>query len=167
MLHGAVVTAESGPVTVGAECVVMEHAVLRGTLRHPLIVGEGVLVGPQAHLSGCEIGAGAFVATGVTVLNGARIGRKADVRIRAVVHVNSHVDDRAVVPIGWVAVGRPARSFPAADHDGIWAIQQKLDFPGTVFGAERVDASAAIRRYARALRRHASDQVLRDGERDG
>jgi hypothetical protein len=31
VLHGAVLTADGGPVDVGANCVIMEQAVLRGT----------------------------------------------------------------------------------------------------------------------------------------
>ena len=33
VLHGAVLNAEGGPVEIGAKCVIMEHAVLRGTPR--------------------------------------------------------------------------------------------------------------------------------------
>jgi carbonic anhydrase/acetyltransferase-like protein (isoleucine patch superfamily) len=35
VLPGAVLAADGGPVEVGANCVIMEHAVLRGTPRHP------------------------------------------------------------------------------------------------------------------------------------
>lgn len=35
ILHGAVLTTESGSVTVGARCVIMEHAVIRGTRAPP------------------------------------------------------------------------------------------------------------------------------------
>jgi gamma-carbonic anhydrase len=31
ILHGAVVTADGGPVTIGDNCVIMEGAALRGT----------------------------------------------------------------------------------------------------------------------------------------
>ena len=31
IMHGAVVAAEGGPVEIGANCVIMENAVLRGT----------------------------------------------------------------------------------------------------------------------------------------
>ena len=55
VLHGAVLTADGGPVSVGAACVVVENAVLRGTRRHPLRIGDHVLVGPRAYLSGCTI----------------------------------------------------------------------------------------------------------------
>ena len=37
---GAVLTAESGPIIVGRECVIMENAVIRGTRRHPVTVGD-------------------------------------------------------------------------------------------------------------------------------
>jgi gamma-carbonic anhydrase len=39
VLHGAVLSADGGPVEIGANCVIMEHAVLRGTPRHPLRSG--------------------------------------------------------------------------------------------------------------------------------
>lgn len=39
---------------IGEHCVIMEHAALRGTSRAPLEVGNHVLVGPHAHLSGCH-----------------------------------------------------------------------------------------------------------------
>ena len=45
VLYGAVLTADGGPVEVGANCVIMEHAVLRGTPRHRLIVGNHVPAG--------------------------------------------------------------------------------------------------------------------------
>jgi hypothetical protein len=48
----------------------------------------------------------------------------------------------AVVPIGWVAVGDPAQTFPPSAHEEIWAIQQMLDFPGTVYGIERLPGGA-------------------------
>ena len=48
IMHGAVVAAEGGPVEIGANCMIMENAVLRGTPQHPLIMGDHVLAGPSA-----------------------------------------------------------------------------------------------------------------------
>ena len=47
ILFGAVLTAEDGKVVVGARSVVMENALLRGRARHPCIIGDDVLVGPD------------------------------------------------------------------------------------------------------------------------
>jgi carbonic anhydrase/acetyltransferase-like protein (isoleucine patch superfamily) len=163
ILFGAVLTAEGGPVVVGKNCVVMENAVIRGTRRHPTFLGDHVLVGPRAYLTGCTVEESAFLATGATVFNGARIGTRAEVRINGVVHLRTVLPPDAVVPIGWVAVGDPAEILPPNEHNRIWGIQEKLDFPGTVFGLERPPLGETImpeltRRYTRALTRHQEDR---------
>jgi len=48
---GAVVSAESGAVRIGANCVVMDTAVLRGVRGSPLTIGDSVLIGPRAYLT--------------------------------------------------------------------------------------------------------------------
>lgn len=162
VLFGAVLTGEGGPVVVGDDCVIMENAVLRGTPRHALTLGDRTLAGPRSHLTGCDIASDVFVATGATVFNGARLDTGSEVRINGVVHVNSRLPADAVVPIGWVAVGDPAEILPASEHERIWAIQQTLDFPGTVFRADRgVPKGERTRRYAKALRRQKSDRIDR------
>ena len=86
VLFGAVVTADGGPVEIGERCIVMENTVIRGTARHPVRTGDHVLVGPRAYLTGCAVEDDAFLATGSTVFNAARIGARAEVRINGVVH---------------------------------------------------------------------------------
>jgi hypothetical protein len=41
------------------------------------------------------------------------------------------------VPIGWIAAGDPAQLFSPDRHDALWAVQEPLDFPGTVYGLSR------------------------------
>jgi carbonic anhydrase/acetyltransferase-like protein (isoleucine patch superfamily) len=164
VLHGAVLTSEGGPVEVGARCVVMENAVLRGTRRHPMSVGDDVLIGPRASLSGCTVEDEVFLATGTTVFNAAVIGRGSEVRVNGVVHVRSVLPPGSMVPIGWVAVGDPAEFFPPDQHDRLWPIQRERDFPGTVFGLPRdAPLSELTARYTRALSRHLEDRVLDAG----
>lgn len=161
ILFGAVLTAEGSPVVVGADCVVMENAVLRGTPRNPLTLGDRVLVGPGAHLTGCRVEDDGFLATGSTVFNGARLERGVEVRINGVVHVNSRLPADSMVPIGWVAVGDPAEILAPSEHERIWAVQKTLDFPGTVFAADRsVPKGERTRRYAAALQRQQDDEVV-------
>ena len=162
---GAVLTAESGPIVVGGECVIMENAVIRGTKRHPVTVGDHVLIGPGAYLSGCAIRDCAFLATGSRVFNGAIIGARAEVRINATVHLLTKLLEDATVPIGWVAVGDPARILPPDAHQEIWAIQEPLNFPKEIFGVDRPRPGETrmpemMARYCRALSRHRDDRVL-------
>jgi carbonic anhydrase/acetyltransferase-like protein (isoleucine patch superfamily) len=165
VLFGAVLTAEGGPVVVGSHCIVMENAVIRGTRKHPTHLGDHVLVGPRAYLTGCTVEDCAFLATGATIFNGARIGARAEVRINGLVHLKTVLPEDATVPIGWIAVGDPAEILPPKDHERIWAIQEPLDFPGEIFGLERPPAGETImpeltRRYTRAMERHQQDRVL-------
>ena len=161
VLFGSVLTAEDGVVEIGARCVVMENALVRGRDAHPTALGDDVLVGPRAHVNGSQVGDGCFLATGTSVFPGSRLGRGVEVRINGIVHVNTALEDGAMVPIGWVAVGNPARVIAPWDHDEIWRIQKALDFPGTVYGLPR-EASARERMEKQAVgfAAHRDDRVL-------
>ena len=161
VLWNAVLVDDGGPVELGEQAIVMEHALLRGRAEHPVRIGADVIVGPHAHVNGALVGDGAFVATGAVLFPGARIGAGAEVRINGVVHVNSALPEGAVGPIGWIAVGDPAEVLAPERHEEIWAIQRRLDFPGTVLGIERgAPAAQATRRYAELFGRHRDDVVV-------
>jgi gamma-carbonic anhydrase len=164
ILFGAVLTAEGGPIEVGAGCIVMENAVLRGRETHPVVLGDHVLVGPHAHVNGAEVERDVFIATGASVFPGAQVGHGSEVRIGAVVHVNSKLRAGTTVPIGWIAVGDPADLFPPDAHEELWPVQRAMDFPRTVFGLERAEATMdrISARYAERFGRHRDDRVLDD-----
>jgi carbonic anhydrase/acetyltransferase-like protein (isoleucine patch superfamily) len=162
ILFGAVLTSEGGPIEVGERCIVMENAVVRGRQSHPVVLGDHVLVGPHAHVNGAQIEHDVFLATGVSVFPGARIGHGSEVRIGAVVHVNSTLSPGTTVPIGWIAVGDPADLFPPDAHEELWPIQRAMDFPRTVFGLDRAEATMdrVSARYAESFGRHRDDRIL-------
>jgi carbonic anhydrase/acetyltransferase-like protein (isoleucine patch superfamily) len=168
VLFGAVVTAEGGPVTIGAHSVVMEHAVVRGTGRHPAVIGRQVLVGPHAYVTGATLEDEVFVATNAMVFNGARLGRASSVALGAAVRVGGQVPAGTRIPIGWVAVGDPAQLHPPDDADAIRAgLDEAGGFFPSVFGTPPdLDRSEtmqlAMRRYTTALGRHVDDQLLPD-----
>ena len=161
---GAVLTAESGPIRLGSNVVIMDTAVLRGVRGNPLIIGSNVLVGPRAYLTGCRVEDEVFLGTGVTVFNGALIGTRSEVRINAIVHLRTQLAPDTMVPLGWIAVGDPVSILPPEKHEEIWAAQKPLDFPGYVFGLERPKDGETIMpdampRYTRALaKRHKNDR---------
>jgi carbonic anhydrase/acetyltransferase-like protein (isoleucine patch superfamily) len=146
VLHGAVVNGDRGPVIIGADVLVMENAVLRGRPKHPLRIGDAVLIGPHAHLNGARIEDEVFLATGVSVFAGAVVGERSELRINSVLHVNSVLAADTVLPIGWVAAGDPAQLFPPDRHEEIWAVQQELDFPMTMYGVPRGTSMREIMR---------------------
>jgi gamma-carbonic anhydrase len=156
VLHGAVLTGDSGPIEIGEDVLVMENAVLRGRAGHPLRIGDAVLVGPHSHLNGTTIEDEVFIATGVSTFAGARVGTRSELRVNSVLHVNSTLPPDSVVPIGWIAAGDPAQLFSPDRHDELWAVQEPLDFPGTMYGVPRGTSMREIMR--RQSERYAADR---------
>lgn len=154
---GAILVADGGTIRIGESTIVMEHAVIRSTPNDDCTVGAFVMIGPHTHLTGCTIEDECFIATGASVFNGATLRKWSEVRINGVVHIDTLLEEDTTVPIGWVAVGNPARIFPAERHDEIWAIQKELNFPQRVFGEPRQSDSGVglmrrmIGKYAKAL----------------
>jgi gamma-carbonic anhydrase len=162
VLFGAVITAEGGPVEIGANCVIMEHAVIRATPGHPAQLGDHVLVGPHAHLTGCVVEGDTRIATGAVIFTGARVGVGAEIEFHAVVHVNTTVPAGTAVPMGWFAGGDPAELVAPSDWQRIQALMGPLDYPGTVFGigdSENPMPDMA-HRYARGLALHHYDHIM-------
>jgi carbonic anhydrase/acetyltransferase-like protein (isoleucine patch superfamily) len=163
VLWGARIIGEGGgEICLGRGSIVMENAVVRATLHHPCTIGHSCLVGPQAHVVGAAVEDEVFIATAAAVFHGARLGRGAEVRVRATVHLRTRLAPGAVVPIGWIAVGDPARILPPEHHDAIWAVQQPLDFPGFVYGLDRETPELmrhVTERLAGMLGRHREDRV--------
>jgi carbonic anhydrase/acetyltransferase-like protein (isoleucine patch superfamily) len=169
ILYGAVLTAESRlPLTVGRDCVIMEQAVLRSAGRWTLELGECVLVGPHAHLSGCSVGSGSFIATGAMVFNGASLGTSCVVALGSKVHVETNLPDNSFVPIGFIAIGRPGRIYPPGDAPTVHEELNRIGFLRHVFGVDptgrpRLDVmTEAMTRYSRALEAHRNDRILAD-----
>src|SRR2546430_15221804 len=116
---GPILVGEGASVEIGANHILMKNAIIRGTPAFSTRLGNFVLVGPRAYLTGCDVEESVFLATGATVFNGAHIGARAEVRINGVVHIKTTLPSGATVPIGWVAVGDPAQALPPNEHDRI------------------------------------------------
>jgi carbonic anhydrase/acetyltransferase-like protein (isoleucine patch superfamily) len=128
----------------------MENAVVRGRDAHPVELGDHVLVGPHAHVNRARIENEVFLATGVSVFSGARIGHGSQGRAGT------------TVPIGWIAIGDAAELFPPDGHQQLWPIQRSMDFPRTVFGLERTEATMDLvsARYAERFGHHRDDRLI-------
>ncbi len=162
VMFGANVIAEGGRVVIGDNCIVMENAVVRSTVTHSTSIGDHSLIGPNAHLVGCSLEEECFVATGAAVFHGAHLEKGSELRVNGVVHLMSRLAAGTSVPIGWVAVGDPARVFPPDEHDAIWKIQAPLDFPLAAYGIARDDADMRkiTERMSARLSTHRDDKVI-------
>ena len=101
-----------------------------------------------------------FIATGAAVFHSALIGKGSEIRVNGVVHLKADLAAGKTVPIGWIAVGNPAQILPPSEHERIWEIQKPLDFPLTVYGFERSEATMKkiTSGLSKSLVSHTSDE---------
>jgi carbonic anhydrase/acetyltransferase-like protein (isoleucine patch superfamily) len=153
-------------VRIGQHCIIMEYAVIRGAGKHPCTLGNHVLVGPHAHITGATIQGRAFIATGASVFNGAILEAGVVVAINAVVHINTRCLAGTGVPIGHIAFGDPAKVYAPHEAPAVHAQLSALGFTKAVFGLEAqrlADADTIEKlceRYARLLGAHQDDRIV-------
>jgi carbonic anhydrase/acetyltransferase-like protein (isoleucine patch superfamily) len=170
VMYGAVLDAEGSRIEVGECAIVCEQAVLRATAagetQRAVVLGDHVFVGPHATLLGCRVDRCAYLATGVTVLHGARIGAGGSVAVGALVHAGARVPDEFFLPPNMIAVGDPVRVLPPDDPDALGEAVRSTGFARLAFGVEaawedriaRYEQAAEVRSAEFAA--HAHDTVL-------
>ena len=95
------------------------------------------------------------------------MGRASSVALGGAVHIGCVVPPQTRIPIGWVAVGDPARLYPPDEAGQIRAgLEEAGGFLPFVFGTDPAadrgeQMRTAMRRYALSLaRRHHDDERL-------
>jgi carbonic anhydrase/acetyltransferase-like protein (isoleucine patch superfamily) len=170
VMYGAVLDAEASHVEVGECAIVCEHAVLRATAAggtsRPVVLADHVFVGPHATLLGCRVERCAYLATGATVLQAARIGAGGSIAVGALVHGGAVVPEEFFVPPNMVAVGDPVRVVPTDDPGALAEAVRSTGFAQLAFGIE-ANWEDRIARYERTAEvrsaefaEHADDVVL-------
>ena len=164
VMHGSSIIAEGGRIEINEYCIIFENAVIRSNINHSVVIGRFCLIGPNAHVAGCRIDDEVFVATGAAIFHGAHLGKGVEVRINAIVHLKTYLEPDTVVPIGWIAVGNPAKLFSPDQHNEIEKIQLPLNFTLTVYGFDRSDCTMQkiTQRLSENLGSHRNDNECRD-----
>jgi carbonic anhydrase/acetyltransferase-like protein (isoleucine patch superfamily) len=158
IMFGAVVVAEDTPVRIGARSVVMENAVIRSWPDREVVIGTDVMIGPAANVNGAHVEDDAFIAGGAILFPGARVGTSSIVRAHGVVHIDSHLPARRVVPEGWTGIGQPAEVVPPGGEQRSLFSLYGMNFTRAVFGEGREEVG--LQNYLDLLGRHADDEIV-------
>ncbi len=142
--HGVVIESSGAPVEIADEVVVFAGAIIRsvgGSSRpaFPVRIGGRTLVSPLCVLTGCEVGANCYLATGAILLQGATVGDHVRVGAGAVVHATTVVPERARVGMRHVAVPTADGFLSTADVERAREAIAGIDFFETAFGAAGED----------------------------
>ncbi len=100
---GAVLRGDNGTITVGRRTNIQDGTVIHCTPIDPTVIGDGCVIGHNAHIEGATIGDNCLIASCSVVLNGSTIGSGAIVGAGAVVPFKFTVPERSM------ALGVPAR----------------------------------------------------------
>jgi carbonic anhydrase/acetyltransferase-like protein (isoleucine patch superfamily) len=140
--HGVVIVSSGAPVELGARVAVMPGAVIRSTggggrPPYPVRIGDDCLIGPQAALAGCELGAAVYVATQVMVFHGAVIGDGCRLGAGSIVHTGTRLPGRTRVGMRQLAVPGPdGAAVVTSDLDKARELLTAADFFGKVFAED-------------------------------
>ncbi len=115
---GAVLRGDNDPITVGENSNLQEHVVCHTDPGFPVMIGADVTVGHKAMIHGCEIGDGALIGMGATILNGAKIGKGCLIGAGALVTEGKEIPDGSLV-MG--APGKVVRELDAAAREKLLA----------------------------------------------
>ena len=99
----AVLRGDTEWIEIGDNTSVQDGCVLHADPGFPLRIGQGVTVGHNAMLHGCDIGDNTLVGIGSIVLNGAKIGRDCLLGANSLVTVGKQFPDGALI------MGSPAK----------------------------------------------------------
>ena len=101
--YGAVLRGDGEQITVGAGSNVQDGCVVHADPGFPATIGDGVVVGHNAVVHGCEVGDRCLVGMNATVMNGAKIGEGSIVAAGALVPEGKEFPPRSLI------VGTPAK----------------------------------------------------------
>lgn len=100
----AAIRGDVNTIRVGARTSIQDGCVLHTTFRkHPLSIGDDVVLGHGAIVHGCTLGSRVLVGMGAIVLDGAVVENDVILGARAL------VTEGKVIPKGTLALGQPAR----------------------------------------------------------
>ena len=94
---GAVLRAETDPITIGPGSNIQDNCVVHTSAGHPVSIGEDVSVGHGAILHGCTIRDRVLVGMGAIILNGAVIGEESIIGAGALVSEGKEIPPRSLV----------------------------------------------------------------------
>jgi carbonic anhydrase/acetyltransferase-like protein (isoleucine patch superfamily) len=154
--HRVLVESSGPPVDIGDRVVVLAGAVLRsvgGASRpaFPVRVGAGTLVSPLCILTGCQVGAGCYLATGAIVLQGAAIGDSVRIGAGGIVHAATALPDRSRVGMRHIAVPTSQGFLSTADIETARAAVAAGDFFALAFDAADEDQAGLHEQVMAAL----------------
>ena len=100
---GAVLRGDNELIHIGENSNVQDGAVLHTDMGFPLTLGQGVTIGHNVMLHGCDIDDYSLIGINSVILNGAKVGKY------CIIGANSLIPEGKVIPDGSLVMGSPGK----------------------------------------------------------
>lgn len=119
--YQAVIRGDESPVTVGEGTNIQDGCVVHVDAGIPTIIGDGVTIGHNCTIHGCDIDDNVLIGMGSTVLNGAKIAKD------CIVGAGSLVTQNKEFPEGYLIFGSPAKAVRKLTEEEIQGIRENAE----------------------------------------
>lgn len=115
--YSAVVRGDQAPITIGERTNVQDGSVVHVDIKTPTIIGDGVTIGHNCTIHGCDIGDNVLIGMGATVMN------RADIPDNCIVGAGALVTQGKTFPEGSLILGSPAKAVRSLTDEEIQGIR--------------------------------------------
>lgn len=118
---GVVIRGDVAHIEIGNDTNIQDNSVIHSEVGYPTKIGNGVTIGHNSIIHGCEINDNVIIGMGAIVLNGAKIGKNSIVGAGAVVTEDKVFEDNSLI------LGVPAKFIRKLDNEEIKRIKKNSE----------------------------------------
>jgi carbonic anhydrase/acetyltransferase-like protein (isoleucine patch superfamily) len=138
---GAVISSNGGTIEIGTNTVIMEGAIIRSSKKFNCNIGNHVLIGPKATITGSIVDNYCFIATNATIFHGSNLKSGTVLAVNGIIHINTFCPENTFVPINHIAFGSPAKIYCPSDIGNFHLELKKIGFAKYVYDIDTIDLS--------------------------
>ncbi len=140
---GAILSANGGKIEIANNTVLMENAIVRSTVKFNCKIGNNVLIGPKACITGAVIHDCCFIATNGTVFHGSELLSGSVLAVNSIIHINTWCPADTFVPVNHIAIGNPVKIYSPNNITDFHAEMRKTGFVNYVYDIDTTGLSNA------------------------
>lgn len=138
---GAIISSNGGSISIGSNTVIMENAIIRASPKFDCSIGNHVLIGPKACITGATIQDCCFIATNATIFHGSELSGGTVLAVNSIIHVDTFCPVDTYIPINHIAFGNPAKIYSPGEIPEFHAALKKVGFVKYVYDIDTTGLS--------------------------
>lgn len=117
----AVLRGDEGPITIGEQCSIQDNTTIHLYEGSPVVIGDGVTVGHNVILHGCNVGSRSIIGMGSTILDNVEIGEE------CIIGANTLLTSGKKIPPRSLVMGSPGKVVRELTDKDFELIQVSID----------------------------------------